>query len=227
MFEFVFWDLDDTLLDFLACEQEALRATLKIHGIEMTDHLLSRYSAINDSKWKLLERGELTRREVQLTRFEDFFKEFGFEISVTEFNDLYLKNLALQAVEYPGIHEMLRKLQPHYKIYLASNGVEKVQISRIAIAKLEPYFIKLFSSEFMGAPKPEKAFFDACFSQIPNFDPKKAIIIGDSLSSDIRGGINAGIATCWFNPKGKALPEGIRPDYEIRSLDEIFTILPV
>ena len=227
MFEFIFWDLDDTLLYFKACEREALRATLRLNGIEMTDHLICRYSAINDSKWKLFERGEITRRMVQLTRFEDFFKEFGFEISVTDFNDQYVEQLGLQAVEYPGIHEMLSKLQPHYKMYLASNGVEKVQISRIAISKLGPYFIKLFSSEFMGAPKPEKAFFEACFAQIPNFDPKKAIIIGDSLSSDIRGGINAGIATCWFNPEGKALPEGIQPDYEIRSLEEIFTILPV
>ena len=227
MFEFIFWDLDDTLLDFKACEREALRATLRLNGIEMTDHLICRYSAINDSKWKLFERGEITRRMVQLTRFEDFFKEFGFEISVTDFNDQYVEQLGLQAVEYPGIHEMLSKLQPYYKMYLASNGVEKVQISRIAIAQLEPYFIKLFSSEFMGAPKPEKAFFDACFSQIPNFDPKKAIIIGDSLSSDILGGHNAGIATCWFNPEGKALTGSVTPDYEIRSLEEIFTILPL
>lgn len=227
MFEFIFWDLDDTLLDFKACEQEALRAALRLNGIEMTDHQLARYSAINDSKWKLFERGEITRRMVQLTRFEDFFKEFRFDLSVTDFNDLYLDQLGLQAVEYPGIHEMLSKLQPRYKMYLASNGVEKVQTSRVAIARLEPYFIKLFSSEFMGAPKPEKAFFDACFAQIPNFDPKRAIIIGDSLSSDIKGGINAGIATCWFNPMGKALPEGITPDYEIRSLEEVFTILPV
>lgn len=227
MFEFVFWDLDDTLLDFKACEQEALRGALKVNGIEMTPALLSRYSAINDSKWKLFERGEITRRMVQLTRFEDFFLEFGFDISPIEFNDLYLQQLGLQAVEYPGIHALLGKLQPHYKMYLASNGVEKVQTSRVAIAKLEPYFIKLFSSEFMGAPKPEKAFFDACFAQIPNFSADRAIIIGDSLSSDILGGHNTGIATCWFNPEGKPLTGSVTPDYEIRTLEEIFTILPV
>ena len=226
MFEFIFWDLDDTLLDFLACEQEALRAALKVHGIEMTDHLLARYSAINDSKWKLFERGELTRQEVQLTRFADFFQEFGFSLSVNEFNDLYLEQLGLQAIEFPGIHDMLGKLQSRYQQYIVSNGVEKLMRSRMAIANLDPYFVKAFSSEFMGVQKPDKAFFDACFAQIPNFDPAKAIIIGDSLSSDIKGGINAGIATCWFNPKGKALPEGIVPDYEIRSLNEIFTILP-
>lgn len=227
MFEFVFWDLDDTLLDFKTCEQEALRAALRLNGIEMTDHLLSRYSAINDSKWKLFERGEITRRDVQLTRFVDFFREFGYEISVPDFNDLYLEQLGLQAIEFPGIHDILSALQGHYQQFIASNGVERVMRSRMAIAGLNPYFVKAFSSEFMGVQKPDKAFFDACFAQIPNFDPKKAIIIGDSLSSDIRGGINAGIATCWFNPKGKALPEGIQPDYEIRSLEEVFTILPL
>ena len=226
MIKAVFIDVDDTLLDFLACEQEALRAALKVHGIEMTDHLLARYSAINDSKWKLFERGELTRQEVQLTRFADFFQEFGFSLSVNEFNALYLEQLGLQAIEFPGIHDMLGKLQSRYQQYIVSNGVEKLMRSRMAIANLDPYFVKAFSSEFMGVQKPDKAFFDACFAQIPNFDPAKAIIIGDSLSSDIKGGINAGIATCWFNPKGKALPEGIVPDYEIRSLNEIFTILP-
>jgi len=227
MFQFVFWDLDDTLLNFKACEQEALRAALRINGIEMTEHILARYSAINDSKWKLFERGEITRRMVQLTRFEDFFHEFGWEISVTGFNDLYLEQLALQAIEFPGVHEILSQLQPHYQQFIASNGVERVMRSRMAIAKLDQYFVKAFSSEFMGVQKPDKAFFDACIAQIPGFDPEKAIIIGDSLSSDIQGGINAGIATCWFNPKGKALPDGIAPDYEIRSLEEIFTILPV
>ncbi len=227
MFEFVFWDLDNTLLDFLACEEQALKAALRLNGIEMTEALQARYSAINDSKWKLFERGEITRRMVQLDRFRDFFSEFGFDLSPTAFNDTYLEQLALQAVEYPGIHEIFRKLQPRYKMYLASNGVEKVQTSRVAIAGLEKYFIRMFSSEFMGAPKPEKAFFDACFAQIEGFDPKKAIIIGDSLSSDIQGGINASIATCWFNPEGKALTGSVQPDYEIRALSEIFTILPV
>ncbi|MBE6955322.1 MAG: noncanonical pyrimidine nucleotidase, YjjG family [Ruminococcaceae bacterium] len=227
MFTFVFWDLDDTLLDFKACEQEALRAALRLNGIEMTESILSRYSAINDSKWKLFERGEITRAMVQLTRFEDFFREFGWEISASDFNNLYLEQLALQAVEFPGIHEMLGKLQQRYQQFIASNGVERVMRSRMAIAGLDQYFVKAFSSEFMGVQKPDKAFFDTCCAQIPGFDPKKAIIIGDSLSSDIQGGINAGIATCWFNPKFKPLPEGIKPDYEIHSLDEIYTILPI
>lgn len=227
MFEFIFWDLDNTLLDFHACEREALRAALSESGVEMTARQLARYSAINDSKWKLFEQGKISRSAVQLSRFEDFFAEFHLDLSPAAFNERYMYQMGLQAVEFPGIHAILSRLHTRYRQFIASNGVEKSMRSRLQIAGLEPYFEQSFSSEHIGVQKPQKAFFDACFAQISGFNPARAIIIGDSLSSDILGGHNAGIATCWFNPGGKLCTGSIVPDYELQTLSDVFSILPV
>ena len=112
-----------------------------------------------------------------------------------------------------------------YQLYMVTNGTARVQYSRIASAGLAPYFKDIFVSQEIGVNKPEKAYFDACFAKIPGFDREKAIIVGDSLSSDIRGGKNAGIKTCWVNPKGKEAPAENTPDYEIKSITELEELL--
>ena len=126
----------------------------------------------------------------------------------------------------PGAEEALRSLAEKYKLYIASNGSKLVQWPRIKSADLETYFSDIFISEDMGADKPAKAFFDRCFAKIPGFDPQKAMIVGDSLTSDIQGGINAGIFTCWVNPTHKH-PGNIRPDYEIESLSQLEDLLRI
>lgn len=227
MYQFVFFDLDDTLLDFPACEREALRTAMASYGIEMTPQQEQRYSAINDSKWKLFERGEIDRRTVQLSRFSDFFVEFELPLSPTEFNTRYLDALSQQAVVIPGAEALLAALAPHYQLYSASNGVQRVQESRLRRAGLDRYFLQQFNSEAIGVQKPDPAFFQACFSSIEGFDPARAILIGDSLTSDIRGGVDAGIDTCWYNPAHKPFSGSARPRYEISSLQQILQILPV
>ena len=227
MYEFVFFDLDDTLLDFPACERAALRETLAGYGVEMTPQQEKRYSAINDSKWKLFERGEIDRRTVQLSRFSDFFVEFSLPLSPTEFNARYLDALSQQAVVIPGAPKLLEALAPHYQLYSASNGVQRVQCSRLQLAGLDRYFRQCFNSEAIGVQKPDPAFFQACFAAIPGFDPTRAILIGDSLTSDIRGGVDAGIDTCWYNPTHKPFTGSARPTYEIHALQELFSFLPL
>ena len=112
-------------------------------------------------------------------------------------------------------------LAPKYRLYLASNGTARVQESRLKSAGIGPYFQQVFISQKLGANKPSPAFFHRCFAQIPDFDPQKALMIGDSLTSDIRGAKGAGIAACWFNPRQEAPVPGISMDYEIHSLPQL------
>ena len=213
MVQHIFLDLDDTIFDFKKAERIALSRTLREEGIKPTEHILNRYSEINLSQWKLLELGKLTREEVLMScdakkiseKYEDFLGEGHYFI--------------------PGAKELLEDLSKKYHLYLASNGAVKVQMSRIKSAGIEKYLEKIFLSEQIGYEKPSPQFFEKCFAQIPDFKKEEALILGDSLTSDIRGGKNAGILTVWFHPSGKKVEEEIVPDYEIGKLEELKTIL--
>ncbi|MBQ6997345.1 MAG: YjjG family noncanonical pyrimidine nucleotidase [Oscillospiraceae bacterium] len=225
MIEFLFLDLDDTILDFKMAERLAIPKTLSAFGVNVTDALLCRYHAINKTCWEMLERGELTRDEVGVRRFAELFAQEGVEADAAACNALYLENLANGHYFLPGAQEALQRLHKKYRLYIASNGTASVQEGRMTSAELYPYFEKVFISEHLGANKPAGAFFERSFAQIPDFDPKKAMIVGDSLTSDILGGINAGIATCWVNPGHKPGKPEIQPDYEIESLAQLEELL--
>ena len=223
--KYLFLDLDDTLLDFGASEANSLRSTLTSIGITPTDEIVRRYSEINDAQWKLLEQGKLTRLEVKRRRFELLFRWLGVERDVDATRLLYEQTLGASHVFFEGAEQFLEDVYGKYALYIVSNGTTAVQNGRIASAGIAHYFDGIFLSEQLGYVKPQREFFDACFSQIEGFERSEAIILGDSLTSDIQGGINAGIRTCWFNPRGKAGREDIRPDYEVRSLAEFVTLL--
>lgn len=225
MVKYIFFDCDDTLLDFHKAEARALRRTMEKMGVPATDDVVRRYSAINQSVWELLERGEITRPELLLRRFRLLYEELGVSRSPEETQEHYEAFLAQGHFFMEGAQELLDRLHGRYKLYMVSNGTAQVQAGRLESAGIKPYFEEIFISETIGINKPEKAFFDYCFARIPDFDPDQAIIVGDSLSSDIRGGNNAGIRTCWMNPQGKPRRPGIHVDYEIRSLAEIPGIL--
>ena len=222
----VFLDLDNTILDFTMAERTALSKTLAERGIEPTDARLRRYSEINIACWEKLEEGLLTRDEVLVLRYELLFRELGRpDLSGAEATARYESLLHIGHWFMPGAEELLRELSAKHDLYLASNGVESVQLSRIASAGIGPYFKELFISERVGFNKPQKEYFDACFARIPGFDPARAMIVGDSLTSDIRGGINAGIKSCWYNYDGRPGRDDIRPDFEIRALSELPELL--
>lgn len=225
MFEFLLIDMDDTVLDFKKAEYTAIRKTLQEAGLDPTDAVCQRYSEINDGYWKRLERKEVTRRQLQVGRFADLFAEFGITADGEACADRYMENLAQGHDFMPGAEETLQSLCKKYKLYLASNGNADTQHSRIALAGIEKYFEAVFISSEIGVNKPDKLFFDRCFAQIEDFDPAKTMIVGDSLSSDILGGKNAGIATCWVNPGHKAAPSELQPDYEIENLTQLETLL--
>ena len=218
-------DLDNTILDFSAAERVALTRALTDQGLPADEAMLRRYHEINIRHWEMLEDGLLTREEVLVKRFEALFRERGVEADAFRTQEMYESNLAEGHWFVPGAEELLEALYGQYRLFICSNGTGSVQDGRIASAGLAPYFEDIFISERIGGNKPERGFFEACFARIPGFRRERAIILGDSLTSDIRGGINAGILTCWFNPRGKENPGAIRPDREIRSLEQFPPLL--
>ena len=224
MFEFLFLDLDDTILDFHKAEHIALKKTLLEFCINPTEATCKLYSQINKAHWEALERKELTREQVLVGRFAVLFEELRVKADAEKCARCYEKNLSIGHYFLPGAKEAVESLSGKYKLYLASNGTKKVQAGRLESAGISQYFDDIFISQDMGADKPAIEYFERCFVRIPDFDRAKAIIVGDSLSSDIQGGILAGIATCWVNPTGK-VAQGIQPDYQIRSIVELEALL--
>lgn len=225
MVEFLFLDLDDTILDFHKAEHIALSKTLRFFGLEPEESVLSRYSQINREHWERLERKELTREQVLVGRFAALFEEYKISADPEQVARKYEDNLSIGHYFLPGAEEAVKSLSQKYKLYMASNGTAKVQAGRLKSANISHYFQEIFVSQEIGVNKPDKLYFDRCAEKIPGYDPKKAMIVGDSLTSDIQGGINAGIQTVWVNPGHKTHPAHIVPDHEIETLSQLEALL--
>ena len=225
MYRTIFLDLDDTLLDFGAAERVAIAKAFRDLGLEPTPALLKRYSELNQAQWEAFERGEITRDTVLVRRFALLFAELGLSIDPQHAEDVYRGYLGVGHYFVEGAEEVLAYLAPKYDLYLASNGVAATQYSRLESAGIGHYFKDIFISEVTGSHKPDRAYFDYCFAHIPGFDPSEALLVGDSLTSDILGGFNAGIRTCWFNPGRKPLKGPVTPVYEIHALNDLKDIL--
>ena len=225
MIKHIFLDLDDTLLDFHRAERVALSATFESLGVPNDPDTLALYSRINRSCWERLERGEWTRNEVLVGRFELLFTEIGVDADPVLTQATYEDKLCIGHYFLPGAEELLESLKGRYKLYITSNGTARVQDSRIASSGIAPYFDGIFISQRVGADKPSGVFFERVFSAISDFKREEAIIVGDSLTSDIKGGLDAGILTCLYNPGRRPGRLDIIPDYEIASLDELVPLL--
>ena len=197
----IFIDLDDTILDFHKAERFALSKTLLQIGVEPTEQVLNRYNVINQAHWKRLELGELTREQVLVGRFQVLFDELGIDFPAKEATAIYEKLLEQGGFLMEGAKELLEKLKGRYRIYAVSNGTASVQESRIRLTGIGSYFQGVFVSEHVGYEKPSLAFFAHCYAEIPEFRVEESVIIGDSLTADIKGGVNTGMSTIWFNPK--------------------------
>ena len=217
-------DLDDTLLDFHKAEKIALTKTLRHLGIEPQSATLARYSELNQAQWKLLEKGEITREQVKLRRYQLLFADLGVDASPAEATAFYEEQLGVGHYFMEGAEPLLRALYPDYRLFLVSNGTARVQYSRIGSAGIGRYFSGIFLSQEIGFEKPSAQFFARCFTEIPDFRKQETVIVGDSLSSDILGGKNAGITTVWFNP-GMQTAQDVQPDYTIHHLSELPPLL--
>lgn len=225
MIEFLLLDLDDTILDFHKAERIAIAKTFQDFGVEPTEEVLHRYHLINKSCWERLERKEWTREQVLVNRFSLLFDEVGVKADATACARAYERNLSIGHYFLPGALEAVEALSKKYRLFLVSNGTASVQKGRLTSANLYPYFEKVFISQEVGHNKPAPEYFEKVFAQIPGFDRSRAIIVGDSLTSDILGGIHAGIATCWVNPGHLPQREDIPADYEIEGIHQLEALL--
>ncbi len=198
-------DLDDTILDFRAAEANAIRLTLGELGVQNDEETIRLYSRINDEEWKRLERGETTRERLVVHRFERLYETIGASADAAQTKRIYERRLGDGHDYLPGAREALELLAPRYHLCLVSNGTCIVQDRRLADAALLPLFREVFISERVGFHKPNRDFFDHVFSVIGEDKRATTAIVGDSLTSDILGGINAGIKTVWINTR--AVPE--------------------
>ena len=221
----VFLDLDNTLLDFDRSEATALGKTLRERGIHPSEEMLRRYHVINMACWKKLETGELTREQVMAVRFERLLAEYHAAGSGREVSERYEALLAKEHHLMPGARELLETLAPRYDLYAASNGSAAVQYQRLYDAGVTGYFRDIFISEEVGFDKPDPRFFQRCFDTIPGFSRERAILVGDSLTSDIRGGRAARIRTCWYAPGQMEREPQPRPDFIITELGQLPELL--
>lgn len=224
MIEFLFLDLDDTILDFHKAERIAISRTIREFGVEPTEEILNLYHGINKWHWEQLELGKLTRAEVLVNRFGVLFEKLGVVVDPSGCAKVYESNLSQGHWFLPGAEEAVNALSKKYRLFLTSNGTAVVQKGRMTSANLYRFFERAFVSQEIGHNKPSREYFEACFARIPGFDREKAMIVGDSLSSDIKGGINAGIKTVWVNPEHKTCGE-TKPDYEIEYLSQLEALL--
>ncbi len=223
----IFWDLDQTLLNFDLSMDYALRTLFGKYKLDIDDKIAARYAAINNSYWNRLELGELSKDEVTVGRFRTLFEEFGiFHIKPEEFNADYQKELGNVFFYMEGAEELVVLLRKKgYRQYVMTNGVNSTQESKMRRSGLDRIMDGVFVSELIGYPKPQKEFYDACFAALPDVEREECIMVGDSLTSDMRGAENAGIASCWFNPEKREKDVDVRTDYEIRRLEELLSIL--
>ncbi len=219
------FDADGTLLDFAAAEKNALTSTLLSVGIEPTDEVVSEYSRINLSLWKLLEVGGIEKSVLKIRRYEMLCEKFGFDADPKSMADTYLSVLSEQGILLDGAFELLSHLYGISDIHIITNGIKSVQTGRMARVPIKEFIKQTFISDEIGAEKPAKAFFDCVESNIEGFDREHTLVIGDSLTSDIKGAINAGIDCVWYNPEGKPAPEGMNITYTVDNLADIENIV--
>lgn len=218
-------DADDTVFDFEAAERIAFFQTMQTFQIEADDVMYRTYSEINDRHWKALERGELTRAQVLRGRYACFLKTYNLNADPDAVNRCYLENLSRCAILFDDSVEALRQLKVGRRIYFVTNGNAMVQRGRFAGSPVMEFIDDYFISGEIGYEKPDIRYFQAVFAKIPDFDPEKTLLAGDSATSDLTGAIRAGLDCCYVDRRGKQLPPDITPNYHVKNLMDLARLL--
>lgn len=227
MIKVVLWDIDGTLLSFKKSQSAALHKAFAEFGLgECDPERTERYSKTNERYWEMLETGDITRKELFTARFRDFFAAEGIDFTdYAAFNACYHGHLGEVTVPYDNSPAILAALRGRVKQYIVTNGTPDTQARKLTASGIDKLVDGVFVSEDLGAEKPSPVFFDKVFAAIDPVDRTEVLIVGDSLTGDMRGGINAGIHCCWYNPEGKPNFLGLKLDYEIRDLHEVSNIV--
>ena len=212
-------DNDGTLMDFDASERVALKEAMDRQGVRLDEAREKLYSEINARLWEAFERRETTQAALRVDRFRIFLKEIKSLADAERMSEDFLAALSLRCDEIDGAYDFLREAAARVPVVMITNGISAVQRSRFARSRLTPFFREIVVSEEIGAAKPDPRFIETALARV-NADPARALILGDSLTSDIAAANASHVAGCWFNPKGKKNTTAFSPDYEIRTLKE-------
>lgn len=227
-FTTIFWDVDGTLLDFHYSQRCSLQQCFHSINRELTEEMIHRYSQINDAFWKKLELGEVSKDELLKGRFLQLFEEYDITgVELPSFLRQYQEGLGNNYQFIDDSLTICKSLYGRVKQYVITNGVTVTQNRKLKLSGLADVMEDIFISERIGAPKPQKEFFDYCMAHAKEKDKSRILIVGDSLSSDIKGGVQAGIPTCWYRPDETENSTEYIPDYEINDLHRIYDILNV
>lgn len=222
MYKILLIDLDNTLLDFDLAQRKALITTLEKYGIEPSENNIELFRKINTYYWEEYEKERITKEKLLVKRFEDFFNIFNIKEDSSIANKSFLLELSYGSDKIEHADEVLETLSKKVKIYAVTNGVYNTQKRRVEESGLKKYFSDIFVSEKIGYQKPKKEFFDYVFKELNYPEKESIIVVGDSLSADIKGGMEYGLDTCWYNPKGKTT--SLEPTYVITNLLELLKI---
>ena len=223
-FDVLLFDADRTLFDTAAMETEALQKLMETLGYSFPETMPQQYYEINEGLWRRIETGELTRDFVRVERFRKLLEKYGIHEDPEQTNATYLSIFERCNRLIDGAELVCKTLQKEKQLAIITNGSASVQRTRFALASITPCFSHVFVSEELGISKPQKEFFQIVQREMNITDPKRVLIVGDSLTSDIRGGNNAGMPTCWFNPHGEKNTLGVHCDYEIHRLTDVLSL---
>ena len=227
MYKIILWDFDGTLTNFKHAQKHAIKAMFeRLELGPCDDEAVDRYDEINEKYWRLIETGKYDKRTLLLQRFIEFFEELGLPTdAVEEFNDRYQVALGETTVYNDDSFTLLSDLRGRIRQYIVTNGTKRAQENKLANSGFDKIVDAAFISEETGFDKPSEGFYKYVFARIPSCERREILMVGDSLTSDIQGGMNAGIKTCWYNPGKKPVPDRYRVDYVISNLHELINIL--
>lgn len=230
-YQFILLDADNTIMDFDKAQDYALEYMLKKYRFEWNQQIKSCYEQINHKLWESFNRGQIKKEQLLQERFIQFFERMGwareFEKSHSyhQFNQEYVYHLGDCPDLIEGAFEFLQEMNQECELYIVTNGVTITQTRRLKASGIGPFIKESFISEQIGFQKPQREYFDYVFSHINGFEKEKALIVGDSLSSDIQGGNNADIAACWYNPNRLKNDEKVICNYVVYNYEELRQVI--
>jgi YjjG family noncanonical pyrimidine nucleotidase len=224
-YQTLLFDADGTLFDYERAEAESLQQTFVQYGVTWQPEFLPLYRQINAEIWALLEQGRITPQTLSVERFQQLLQALSLDLPADAFSAAYLTNIGNCAALIDGAQAVVEALSPHYRIAILTNGLKTVQHSRMARSPIGPHIAELIISEEVGAAKPDPAIFAVALQRLGNPPKSDVLMIGDSLSSDIRGAVNFGLDSCWYNPGSAPRPADLPITYEIKHLNELLTLI--
>jgi YjjG family noncanonical pyrimidine nucleotidase len=226
-YKWIIFDADGTLFDYDQAEAAAIKMTFEHFGHAFKSDYISLYRQCNKQLWDAFERGELTLEKLKVERFELYLNTLSINNDAHAFSDRYLYYLGRGAQLIDGAEHVLESLSGKAGLIMMTNGIKEVQRSRLNLSPIQAYFSDIIISDEVGVAKPDNRIFEIAMENMSISDKGSVIIVGDNLSSDIKGGIDFGIDTCWYNPKGNEVNPEIRATYEVQKLEDLLPIVGI